>query len=158
MVPFVSVLALGAVAWWVTQEGGFIEPPPLTEVSFETLHDGAQRVRLEGMAHYASTITQTVPGGLVSPERHYYVFGFFPKHDAASRAIPVLVRTSRPPERLVSFEVMTVEGRLGPIDTRLIPPSTEAMLSGKSEYWFADEVLLLRAERIESEDGVWVEP
>jgi hypothetical protein len=158
VLPFGAVLGLGALVTVFGDQGALAPEAPAQAIGFDEVVRSSGRVRVEGMAHYASTITQRVPGGLIAEDRTYYVFGVFPKHDVSSRAIPLLVRTSRPPERLVSFEVMEIEGRLGPIDTRRIPPSTEAVLSGKTEYWFADEVKLLDVERIYSEDGEWIEP
>jgi hypothetical protein len=154
VVPFVAVIAFAGVGWGAAQTVGWSDPGPLHDIAFEELHDGAVHVRLDGMAHYASTITQKMPGSLFTEEQTFYVFGVFPKDDTSSRSIPLLVRTSRPPERMVSFEVMTLEGTLGQIDTRLLPPSTEAMLSARTEYWFADEMKVLTVERIFSEDGV----
>jgi hypothetical protein len=109
------------------------------------------------MAHYASTVNQRVSGGLLSDDKEYFVFGFFPKHESAAGAIPLLVRTTRKPERLVTFEVMQVEGILRHPTAHTVPPSTEAMLSKRTDYWFADEVMLLEATRIISEDGIWDE-
>ena len=153
---FLALVAAAAVGRWAAQPR--VPDGPAEEITFEQLHDGAEVVRIKGMAHYASTITQTVPGGLFGEDTTYYLYGFFPEHATTAGAIPLLVRTQRKPERLVTFEVMTVEGALGRPTSRVVPPSTEAMLSKRTDYWFADEVLLLQARRITSEDGVWTAP
>ncbi|MCB9666099.1 MAG: hypothetical protein H6732_18470 [Alphaproteobacteria bacterium] len=135
-------------------------PPPggFVAQTFEELDPSAVWVRLEGTAHYEARLTQREPASLLAPERTRYVFGFFPVNDTSDREIPVLVRTSRPPERLVSFETMTVEGHLHPITRRDLPPEAETMFGERSGYFFADRVLLLDAVRVVSEDGTFEEP
>ncbi len=157
LVPFVSVLLLAVVAWLFSSRDVAPTGPP-TPVTFDSIDLGQGFVSLKGMAHYSSAITQTIPGGLLGESKTTYVFGFFPENDTPGRAIPVLVRTSRKPPRMVAFEFLTVEGLVGPLDPNKVPPSTETMLSDRSEYFFDDFVVLLEAVRVRSEDGVWEEP
>lgn len=133
-------------------------PEDFVRRTFDDLDPQPAWVILEGTAHYEARLTQKEPASLLSEARTRYVFAFFPVNDTSDREIPVLVRTSRPPERLVSFETMTVEGRLHPITKRDLPPGAEVMLSERTDYFFADRVLLLDAVRVVSEDGVWEEP
>jgi hypothetical protein len=135
--------------------------PPASEarvVPLDELDVADGYVRVKGMAHYQSVITQKVPSNLLHDEATWYVYGFFPVHDSDNRAVRVLVRSQRKPEALVSYEVMEVEGWVGPPVPNKIPPSTETMLSNRSEYYFSDDMLLLEATRIYSEDGVWETP
>lgn len=155
----VAAAAVGAIGVTLLMQSGTREVPEEAEVvAWEDLDVTHDFVRVKGMAHYRSTITQRVPSSLIAEEKTWYVYGLFPVHDSDSRAIQVLVRSQKKPEELVSYEVMEVEGWVGlPVPAK-IPPSTEAMLSKRSDYYFSEDVLLLESARIHSEDGVWVEP
>lgn len=117
----------------------------------------APYVRVDGVAHYDSLLVQPVAGGLVKGDLSYQVFGFFPDGDLSGRAVPVIVRTQRVPECGVSFEHLTIEGLVGPLDRRL-PHGLDATLRDRTGYGLADGALLLEPLRIVSEDGVWIEP
>lgn len=153
-VPSGAVLILAVAGWALFREPVPPRPEVVSEASFETLGD-APWVRLKGTAHYRATITQREAATLFREERTLYVFPFFPVNETADRAIPVLVRAARPPERLVAYETMVVEGRLRPPTRDVLPPQTEGSLSEKTGYFFADGLWVLDATRIESEDGVW---
>lgn len=134
-------------------------PEAMPEVSFDELDPREQRwIRLQGTAHYPATLTQRLPATMFREDRTYYVFGFFPENQTGAREIPVLVRTQRPPEKLVSYETMVVEGRLGPLTERTVPSGSESLLGENAGYFFAEPVWLLEPVRIEHEDGVWTEP
>ena len=148
-----GAVAAAAVGRWAAQPR--VPDGPAEEITFEQLHDGAEVVRIKGMAHYASTITQTVPGGLFGEDTTYYLRVLSRARDdggcdPAAGAHAAQAGTSRPSGH-------DGRGRPGPSDVRVVPPSTEAMLSKRTDYWFADEVLLLQARRIASED-VWTAP
>jgi len=152
-----TLVAGGAIAWVVVQRRG--PPETFAEVDFEHLDPrDARWIRLRGMAHYPATLTQRLPETTFAEARTYYVFGFFPENRTGDREIPVLVRTQRPPERLVSYETITIEGRLGPLTERTVPSGSESLLGENAGYFFAEPVWLLEPVRIESEDGVWQEP
>lgn len=152
-----AVAVGGVVAGVVSSRSG---PPAVFATSgFGDLDPRQKRwIRLEGTAHYPATLTQNLDATMFREERTYYVFAFFPVHDTSSREIPLLVRTQRPPERLVSYETMTIEGRLGPLTERTVPSGSEKLLGEKVGYFFAEPVYLLEPVRIVSEDGIWEEP
>jgi len=159
VLPFAVVFLLVLIALMATDPERFFpsrgEP---VDVTFDELLDDPPRfARMKIKAHYDTTVRQDVPAGLMRDEATYYVFGAFPVASDAEKAIPLLVRTQRPPDRIVSFEVMTVEGRLGKIDLRKIPPSTEDVMGDKSPYWFSDDILLLEAWKVTSDGDVWEE-
>lgn len=156
---FAATLVVGGLAVAATRlPTWFAEQQPVVEIGFDELSLDHRHVRLTGMAHYGSTFEQVVPPGLLTDGARYYVFAFFPEHDVDSRGIRLLVRTQRPPERLVSYEIMTVQGTLHPLRPSMVPPSSESMLMDRTGYWFEDGILVLQADRIESEDGVWEAP
>lgn len=158
LVPFLVVFLGAAAAIGFVRFRPVPQPPgEIPVVGFDALDLASPWVTLEGTAHYASVITQKVPGSLFSEPQTLHLFGFFPRDASEERAIPVLVRTSRPPERLVHYEYLTVTGRLTALTKDKVPLTTETMLSERTEYFFADEVLLLEPIRIESEDGVFEE-
>lgn len=112
-------------------------------------------VTVEGQAHYEVVVRQRTPGNLLRAEQVHYLFPLFPPHETEDRAIRVLVRTSRPPEDLVSYESMVVSGRLLPVTAEQVPPGTEIQIGKRSGYFFTDRVLLLVPDEIESEGEVW---
>lgn len=158
LVPFgVTIIAgFGLMAWLS------YAPPPSgapVEVALGDLSlTGPRYVSVSGVAHYGSVVTQRTQGGLLAEPATWSLFGLFPEGDLTAREIKVLVRTMRPPERLVSFEYLTVEGALLPPDPRLVPMAVRDALANGGEWWLADDVLVIDPVRILSEDGVWVEP
>lgn len=158
--PF-ALLALLIVATgvsarvWVLLNDG----PARCEVShrrtLESLSLDEPCVRIEAMAHYTVVVRQTVPGNLLAPERTYFLFPLFPEHETSDRAIRVLVRVPREPERLVSYEFMTLEGRLSPVTVDKVPFHTEIAIGKRSDYFFTDDMLLLEPTRIEADGEVW---
>ncbi len=159
VVPFVAVAAvagLAAAAWSV-----FVDGPceSYADVDFFDLDPSVRCVRTTGTAHYEVVITQRVPGNGFFEDKTYYVFGLFPPGNTTEREIRILVRTERQPERLVSYETMTIEGALLRMDHRKIPFDTERRLGERSSYFFADRVYLLEPDRIEVDgEQPWVRP
>lgn len=139
--------------------GAEIVPDAFETVAFDTLDPSQARwVRVEGTAHYQPKIKQTTAGSLFKEPGTWWVFPFLPEGDNAERAVPVLVRTRREPERIISFETMTIEGRLSVPSKDRIPHGTETLLGQGGGYFYADTVWLLEPVRIVSDDGVWEEP
>ncbi len=154
----VAILAVGLPLAFGLSRGVVVEGPAV-DVSFAELVPGPpRRVRLEGTAHLGATVTQKRPATWFHDASTHYVFGLFPKGEYDHRAIPVLVRTTRPPPPRVDFEDMVVEGVLGPITADRVSPSHEATLSSRTSWYFADDVQLLDAERVITDDDQWEEP
>lgn len=152
--PFLLVLGLilGLTSWWTTAGGPRGEPTP---IDWEGPFELGQHVRLSGLAHYGATVTLNTPATLFDEARQHFVFGLFPAHDAAGREIRVLVRTERPPERLVSYEVMTIDGVVAPPIPETVPANVQTLMSESAGYWFADDVVVVEPVRIESDGEVW---
>ncbi len=152
IVPFTAVLLLGLTALGASQ--GWMQEEvrgEATYIAFDALGDAPDVVRVSGMAHYTSVVTQQVPGGLLREPQTWYLFGLFAPYDTEGRNIRLLVRTQRPPEHLVSFELMTIEGRLQRPTLHNVPFDTEILLGkGSSGYFFADDMLLVEPWHIES--------
>lgn len=147
-VPFVLISGIGVAAttvWWAN--GGWA-CDSYTEVPFFDLDPSTRCVRTRGLAHYEVVVTQQVAGNGFFPDRTYYVYGLFPEDNTDEREIRVLVRTERKPERMVSFEEMTIEGRLLPMDHRKVPFDTERRMGERSNYFFSDRIRLLEPDRI----------
>lgn len=153
VVPFVVVFTLGlaVVGWqkgWLgagdrCEEARFVEFEQVDEIAAGTC------VRLGGMAHYTGVVEQTVPGSAFRDEEQWYLFGLFPPYETDAQMIEVLVRTQRPPEDLVSYELMTVEGRLVRPTLDKVPFDTEIILGESSDYFFADDLWLIEPDAIE---------
>ena len=127
------------------------EVVPLAE-----LHADLSCVTVEGQAHYEVLIKQTIPWSPFKPEHTRYLFALFNQHDTDGRAIRALVLTERPPERLVSYETMTVTGALIPVTTDVVPHGTEVQIGRKANYFFEDGMVLIRADEIASDGERWV--
>ncbi len=154
LVPFVSIVVVGVgVKFWVSGED--LVPQPVVQTDFANLDPDEHFIRIEGMAHYPVVINQTVPGNLFTDDKTYYLFPLFSKHDTSDRAIRIMVRTTRKPERMVSYEFMALEGRISFPDHRKLPFSTEIEIGKRSDYFFTDEMVLLEPWKIESDGEVW---
>lgn len=147
VVPFalVSTVGIGVIAYfWVV--GWPCES--YTPVDFFDLDPRTRCVRTRGSAHYEVVLDTKIAGNGFFADQHYYVFGLFPPGNNQEREIRVLVRTERPPERMVSFEEMEIEGRLIPMDYRKIPFDAETQMGRRSNYYFSDRIYLLEPDRI----------
>jgi len=150
LVPFAVVVLLGtAVVGWNRGWVGDTARGEPVFTTFEDLDSGVRAVRISGMAHYSVVVEQHAPGNLFHTPKTYYLFGLFPPYDTASRMISVLVRTTREPEDLVSFELMTIEGRLSRPALDKVPFDTEVILGKRSDYYFAEDMLLLEPWTVE---------
>lgn len=159
VIPFILILALGATAWWMThRDQDFGRDGPVLEVDFAALELSSGPVRLSGMAHYRGTIVQKVPATVLSEEQTWYVFPLFPVYDTDNREVRVLVRTQRPPEKIISYEIMTLEGRPREVTPERVPFSTEILMGQQADYFFADEVILIEPWRITVDEEVWEAP
>jgi len=150
VVPFVVVFGTGllVIGWnkgWFGASRGV--PVPIT---FDDLDHPPTFVKIRGMAHYTAVVKQDVPGNLFRKPQVYYLFGLFPPYDTDDRKIRLLVRTTRAPERLVSYELMTLEGRLERPTLSKVPFDTEIILGKYSDYFFADDVWLIEPWSIQS--------
>jgi hypothetical protein len=157
-VPFVLVsgigVAVGTYFWLNGTPCESYEPVEFFDVDAST-----RCVRVHGVAHYEVVVTQVVEGNGFFDDRSYYVYGLFPKGAATEREIRVLVRSEREPERFVSFEEMTLEGKVLPMDYRKIPFDTESRMGDRGGYWFNDLVVMLEPDRIEVDgEDTWVRP
>lgn len=159
VVPFTVVAAVGGAAaiLWATVGGWPCDS--YTAVDFFDLHPETRCITTTGMAHYEVVVTQTVPGNGFFADKTYFVYGLFPKGNTDEREIRVLVRTERKPERMVSFEQMTLSGKLLPMDHRKVPFDTERRMGQRSHYFFSDRIVLLEPDRIEVDgEETWVRP
>lgn len=157
VVPFVLIVVVGISTLVWSTDDLFGHPEPI-ETTFEDLDPALPWVKIEVMAHYAAMVTQKTPATLLSEEKVMYLFAAFPRYNTEERAVPVLVRTARPPDRLVSYEIMTVEGRLSYPTSKQVPFNTEELMGKRTDYYFSDSVMLLEPIRIHTEDGVFEEP
>lgn len=157
--PFV-LIAVGIVVIGVLIRVLTAEPPlapsgeavvmPLAEVHLEV-----PEVRLVGMAHYPVVIRQVVPGNIFKKEQTWFLFPLFKAGDTSDRAVRVLVRTTRKPDRYVSYEHMKLEGRVRRPTPDIVPFNTEIALGKRSDYFFTDEMVVLEPWWVESEGEVW---
>ena len=153
--PFVFVVAGGLAIWWAQRPPDLLRGEPEDVGPLYDVHLEQPFVRVSGMAHYPIVIKQTVPGGLFGEDGTTYLFPLFPEHDTEDRAIRILVRANRPPEKYVSYEYMTVEGHVVLPTSDKVPFYTEIELGKRSNYFFTDEMLLIEAWRIEVDGEVW---
>ena len=156
VIPGAVVLAVG-VAWWLTR----VSIPPcegFEATDLRNVHLEQGCVELTAQAHYEIVVKQRIPGNLIDDERQLYLFPLFAEGGTNDRGIRVLVRTERPPEAYVSFETMTVAGRLLPVTGDDVPPGTEVRIGQRSDYFFTDGMMLLVPDRITSDGEVWERP
>ncbi len=129
------------------------------EVAFNDLDPAkARHVKVKGVGHYESLVSQIAPAGIITDNLKFYTFAFMAEGEDTSREVRVIVRTQREPPRMVDLEYMTVEGVLSPLDPRRVPPATEDAMAQRGGFQFAEPVWLLEPVRIWTEDGEYVEP
>ena len=155
LLPFGAIVAAGAgaKAWSVVMT----EAPcgSFTEVTLDELHPDSGCVRVDGQAHYEVVVRQTVPGNLLRDSETLFLFPLFSEGDTSERAVRILVRTEREPEDLISFETMTVAGRVELVTADKVPFGTEIEIGKRSDYFFTHDMLLLVPEEITVDGEVW---
>ena len=158
IVPFFTLLFIGGMGMFFAKGGWSAPRSTPVEMRFEDLSLDEQTVRVDIMAHYEALVKQTVPESLFTDEQTLYLFGAFAPYDSDGRSVRLLVRTPRPPERLVSYEMMTIEGRLERPIPEKVPYSTEQLFGKHADYFFSDDVLLIEPWRITLDGEVWELP
>lgn len=147
LIPFAIVFALAlGLSLYLAYEP---TPDRPERIDFSEATTTRGYVRLEGMAHYAAVVRQDAPGSLFREPTTYWLYGFFPPYDTESRQIEVLVRSEQQPEDLVHYELMAVTGWLDRATPQEVPFEAEVILGKNTDYFFTDDVMLLRADRLE---------
>ena len=156
LLPFIGIVGVGGAVLGFSATGAFDEPlGPPEEIDWSLPFEPGDHIRLEGMAHYTATVTQDYPADWFRDAETVHLFGFFEPLDAEGREIKMLVRTPRQPERLVSYELMTIEGVVQPLMPETVPASTETLMGEGGGYWFDDFVVVIEPHTIEAADGTW---
>ena len=157
VVPYVLITVVGLSIWAWTREPEWPRGEPV-EQHVDDLDPSTPFTRVTGMAHYSTVVKQRIPSGIFREEQTFYLFPLFASDDVNNRAIRVLVRTLRPPERNVDLEVLTLDGHVTPLTPDKVDYSVEIKMGKNSSYFFTDSMMILEPWRIESEDGVWEQP
>ena len=138
LVPFAVVaLAVVAFVWWDrgAPPGFNPTPHPVLVSDVTRTHRGVQ---LQGTAQFVVRVNQTMPDGEV-----IWVFPLMEPGDTLGRDIKVLVRSTRGPDKLTTFEDMMVEGLARPPGRLVDPKTRELFLEGG--YDFAEGYVLVEA-------------
>ena len=69
--------------------------------------------------------------------------------------VRVLVRTTRKPERLVTYETMELSGRIIAATPKLVPYATEIQLGKSGGYFFTDDLVVLTPDEVVSDGEAW---
>lgn len=152
----VSIVVVGVVARVATSGRAPCTEYTPTTVEEIDVADGC--VTLKGQGHYEVVVRQRVPGNILVDDHEYHLFPVFPPGKTDARAIRLLVRTERAPDSMVTYETMTLSGRLQPVTTDEVPAGTEVAIGKRSNYYFTDAMVLLVPDTIESEGEVWTAP
>jgi len=155
LLPFAAIVAAGLGAALILGSGpgacGEHAPYGLRE-----LHPhGEACVAVQGTAHYTAVVRQTELGGLLSDDVVWYMFPLLPEGDLDGREVRVLVRTTRAPERLVTYETMELTGRIVPSTPELVPYATEIQLGKAGGYFFTDDLVVLTPDSVTSDGEAW---
>lgn len=129
----VGAVVIGVIWWDRGAPPGF--RPPVEDVAVEDLTFEHRGVRVVGTAHYELRIQQS------QGETTYTLYPLMDRGDTMGRTIHAMVRTTRTPDRLVSFEDVTIEGFARP-PGRLVGRSViEALLA--RGYDFEEDFVLI---------------
>lgn len=144
ILPFTAVVLGGLVVMAIMSLAGRRTPPTeVPWVPFDQLDITQPYVRTSGMAHYGVVTERIVPGNLIRAQDNSWLFPLTAPYDTEQGAIQVMVKSPVPPEDLVTYELMTVEGWLSRATPEEVPFEIEVKMSRSSGYYFADEMMLL---------------
>lgn len=133
-IVLVGSIVIGVIWWDRGAFPGF--RPPLEDVSvLEVSHDH-RGVRIEGTAHYELRIQQEIGDTM------HILYPLMEKGDTTGRTIHAMVRTTQIPDRLLSYEDVTVEGLCRP-PGRLVSRSVIEALLARGYDIEEDFVLIL---------------
>jgi len=143
LAAFVGALLIALISyflWWnrLPPFDGHGEPVP---VAITDVLASMEEVQVQGTAHLPIRISRTWPPGFLRKERVLFFFPLFEKKDITSKKIHLMVATDTPPDRLVSFEDMTVAGWARPPAARMDAASEQAFID--VGYTFAEEYVLI---------------
>lgn len=138
-------LAAGLLVFflWSAQLWPFSGHPEPVDVAWEDLRVEHDAVRVSGTAHYTLRVSQDRDGRFGRPDRTWYVAPFMKPGDTSSTLIEVVVATTVEPERLVSYEDLTVEGYALPKSAAMTPALEEAFRN--AGYSFVDDYFVIEA-------------
>jgi len=144
LVPFIVVVGgtLGII-WW---DRGALPGmrPTVHDVTVQNISRDDRGVRVRGTAHYSVRLQQRNEDRTET----WYLFPLMAKGDLNNKDVRVIVRTSREPDSLYSFEDLQVEGLARP-PGRLVPIQARDALFHEG-YMLDDGFVLIEA----FEDGV----
>lgn len=153
ILPFSAVVLGGALVFlvkgWLFGRTPPAQAPwvPLAELDLTVPY-----VRTSGMAHYGVVMEQFAPGNLLRPEQHYWLFPLTEPYDTTQGVVRVLVRSEVPPEELVTYELMTIEGWVTRATPETVPYDIEIELGRRSNYFFAEPLVFIEA--VVQEEGL----
>jgi len=155
LLPFAAIVAAGVGAALILNTGpGPCEQHQRSElVGLDPVAEAC--VQVEGTAHYTAVVRQTEAGGLLSDDVVHYLFPLLTKGDHDGREVRVLVRTTRKPERLVTYETMELSGRIIAATPKLVPYATEIQLGKSGGYFFTDDLVVLTPDEVVSDGETW---
>ena len=138
LVPCALVAAgtIGVVWWDRGAPPGF--RPTLHDVDVLDVSRDHRGVRIKGTAHYTVRVRQTMGSGEV-----FTLFPLMEREDVMGRQIHVLVRSTRLPDELTTFEDLTVEGLARP-PGRLVGHTVRDALEDGG-YHFDDDYVLIES-------------
>ena len=138
LIPFAAVAGsvIGFVWWDRGAPPGFNPTPhPVSVTDVTRAHRGVQ---IRGTAQFVVRLNQTMPDG-----ERVWVFPLMEPGDTLGREIKVLVRSAQGPDKLTTFEDMTVEGLARPPGRLVDPKTREVFMDGG--YDFAEGYVLVES-------------
>lgn len=124
------------------------EPPNPTNITFDDVFDAQGRVSITGLAHYTVVIHQTTPASGCRDKEEHWLYALFPINDPSNRAINLLVRSPIAPESLVSFEPLTITGKIQRAAPPYVPFNTDIKFGERSNYYFVDDTMVILADTV----------
>ncbi|HJN72737.1 MAG TPA: hypothetical protein QGF58_02275 [Myxococcota bacterium] len=136
-------LAIGLLTFllWSARIWPFDGHPEPEDVAWQDLRVEQDAVRVKGTAHYTLRVSQERAGRFGRPDRTWFVAPFMKPGDTSSTLIEVVVASTVEPERLVSYEDMTVEGYALPKASAMTPALEEAFKN--AGYSFVDDYFVI---------------
>ena len=133
-VVLVGSIVIGVIWWDRGAPPGF--RPPVVDVALSEISHDDRGVRVEGTAHYELRIQQELG------DTTYILYPLMERGDTTGRTIRAMVRTAQVPDRLLSYEDVTVEGLCRP-PGRLVSRSVIEALLARGYDFEEDFVLIL---------------
>jgi len=134
------IILISYFLWW-NRLPPFDGHGEAVDVAISEVDAAMEEVQVSGTAHLTVRISRTWPAGFLRKERTLFFFPLFENKDTSGTRIQVMVASDAAPDRLSSFEDLTIAGWARPPAARMDSVSEQAFID--AGYTFAENYTLI---------------